>query len=150
MEDMKLFKVIIISSSLIFFSQCTSKVQSITGIDGVKKNIPNPIKLTESELRDPGKNVWNNRQYLNFFLDHEEKKLHQSAVFNSLNNIRDNEITYWHSQNNTFGIIRITHSFELSAGYCRVYQAIIQVESEAKQMTNKACKRGTSDWIFLK
>ncbi len=106
---------------------------------------------TENELRNPGQYSWNNKQYLNFFLQDEEKKLHQSAVYYSLNNIRDNEITKWHSKNNnTFGIVKIIHSFEVSTGYCRVYQAVIQSENLAKQWTNKACKRGSSDWIFLK
>ena len=151
MEGMKLFKVITISSSLLFLSQCISQSQSIATIDKLKNNFPNPVMLTENELRNPGQYSWNNKQYLNFFLQDEEKKLHQSAVYYSLNNIRDNEITKWHSKNNnTFGIVKIIHSFEVSTGYCRVYQVVIQSENLAKQWTNKACKRGSSDWIFLK
>ena len=151
MEGMKLFKVITISSSLLLLSQCISQSQSIATIDKLKNNFPNPVMLTENELRNPGQYSWNNKQYLNFFLQDEEKKLHQSAVYNSLNNVRDNEITKWHSKNNnTFGMVKIIHSFEVSTGYCRVYQAVIQSENLAKQWTNKACKRGSSDWIFLK
>lgn len=151
MEDMKLFKAITILSSLLFLNQCIPQSESIVIIDKFKNYFLNPVMLTENELRNPGQYSWNNKQYLNFFLQDEEKKLHQSAVYYSLNNIRDNEITKWHSKNNnTFGIVKIIHSFEVSTGYCRVYQAVIQSENLAKQWTNKACKRGSSDWIFLK
>ena len=151
MEDMKLFRVITILSSLLFLNQCIPQSQSIVTIDKFKNNFPNPLMLTENELRNPGQYSWNNKQYFNFFLQDEEKKLHQSAVYNSLNNVRDNEITKWHSKNNnTFGIVKIIHSFEVSTGYCRVYQTVIQLENQARQLTNKACKRGSSNWVFLK
>ena len=83
MEDMKLFRVITILSSLLFLNQCIPQSQSIVTIDKFKNNFPNPLMLTENELRNPGQYSWNNKQYFNFFLQDEEKKLHQSAVYNS-------------------------------------------------------------------
>ena len=105
----------------------------------------------ENEVNDPGRYSWNNVQYLNFSLSNEEKKLHQSSVYNNLNNLPDNEITRWYfKSNNSLGLVRIIHSFEVSNGYCRIYQALIEVDNSAKHWTNKACKHGYSDWIFLK
>jgi len=150
MVDMKLLKVIIILSSFFLTSNCAQGVSSFP-TQGSIKNIPNPISLNKNEVNDPGRYSWNNVQYLNFSLSNEEKKLHQSSVYNSLNNLPDNEITRWYfKSNNSTGLVRIIHSFQVSSGYCRIYQALIEVDNSAKNWTNKACKHGYSDWIFLK
>jgi hypothetical protein len=150
MVDMKLLKVIIILSSFFLLYNCTQGV-IYSPTNGLIKNIPNPISLVKNEVNDPGRYSWTNVQYLNFSLSNEEKKLHQSSVYNSLNNLPDNEITRWYfKSNNSLGLVRIIHSFEVSNGYCRIYQALIEVDNSAKHWTNKACKHGYSDWIFLK
>jgi hypothetical protein len=150
MVDMKLLRVIITLSSLFLIYNCTQGVIS-SPTNGLIKNIPNPISLNKNQVYDTGRYSWNNSQYLNFSLSNEEKKLHQSSVYHSLNNLPDNEVTKWHyNQNNSLGMVRVIHSYEISNGYCRIFQALIEVDNSAKHWTNKACKKGSSNWVFLK
>ena len=108
---------------------------------GLIKNMPLPLNLNENQMSDPGKYTWTNNQYLNFFLSNDEKKLHQSAVYHTLNNVPNNEVSTWYSKtNNSNGMVRVFHSFQTSTGYCRVYQTLIEVNNLSKHQTNKACK----------
>jgi hypothetical protein len=152
MVDMKLLRVIIISSSFFLISNCAQGFSVTSPTQKSINNIPNPLSLNENQINDPGRYLWSNSQYLDFFLSNDEKKLHQSAIYHSLNNASNNEITEWHFKpNNSFGMIRVIYSFEVSNGYCRIYQALIEVDNLTKHWTNKACKRGTaSNWVFLK
>ena len=150
MVDMKLLRVIITLSSLFLIYNCAQGFTS-SSTQGAIKNLPNPISLNQNEIYDTGKYLWTNTQYLNFFLNNEEKKLHQSSVYHSLNNVPDNEVTKWnYTQNNSLGVVRVIHSYQVSDGYCRIYQALIEVDNSTKHWTNKACKRGCSNWVFLK
>jgi len=151
MVDMKLLRVIITLSSLFLIYNCARGVTSSSLTQGATKNFPNPISLNQNEVYDTGKYLWTNTQYLNFFLNNEEKKLHQSSIYYSLNNLPDNEVTKWHyTQNNSLGMVRVIHSYQVSDGYCRIYQALIEVDNSTKHWTNKACKRGSNNWVFLK
>jgi hypothetical protein len=150
MTDMKSLRVIIILSSFFLIYNCTQVVTS-SSTQGVIKNFPNPISLNQNQVYDTGRYLWTNTQYLNFSLNNEEKKLHQSSVYHSLNNLPDNEVTKWHyTQNNSLGMVRVIHSYQISDGYCRIYQALIEVDNSTKHWTNKACKHANSSWIFLK
>ena len=151
MEDMRLFRVIIILSSFFLISNCTQGVVSTSPTQGLIKNMPYPLNLNENQIHDPGRYIWTNTQYLNFSLSIEEKKLHQSAVYHTLNNALNNEVSTWYSKtNNSNGMVRVFHSFQTSTGYCRIYQALIEVNDVSKHQTNKACRSGLSDWVFLK
>lgn len=148
---MKLLKVIIILSSFFFISNCNLGDYSIKKNFNLTENIPAPSYLNTNERNDPGKYLWRNTQYLDFSLNNDDKKLHQSAIYHTLNNLDNNQITRWYSKDNTtFGIVRVIDSFEVSNGYCRIYQTVIEVDNIFKNWTNKACKRGNSEWIFLK
>jgi hypothetical protein len=151
MVDMRLYKVIIILSSIFLLSNCAQGVVSTNSTQGLIKNIPSPLNLNENQMYDPGGYLWSNTQYLNFFLNNEEKKLHQSAVYHALNNTPNNGVSMWYSKtNNSNGMVRVFHSFQTSTGYCRIYQALIEVNDVSRHQTNKACKSGLSDWVFLK
>jgi len=149
---MKLLKVIIISSSIFLLANCASNIQTVRETQGSFLNMPEPISLGNGRLAEPGRFLWNQTQYLRFSLNDDEKKMHQSAVYHALNNTPNGPTTEWHSRERlTQGKVRVIHSFEVSNGYCRVYQALIEVNGATRHWTNKACKRSTSgdNWVFL-
>src|SRR6056300_211433 len=99
MEDGKLFRVIIISISLLFASVAHSGTNSyVKETEGAFLNFPTPTTLGENELWSAPSMAWNHIQYLRFSLRKEEKNLHQSAVYHALNNTRDGETVSWYSK----------------------------------------------------
>jgi hypothetical protein len=152
MEDGKLFRVIIISISLLFASVAQSGTNSyVKETEGAFLNFPTPTTLGENELWSAPSMAWNHIQYLRFSLRKEEKNLHQSAVYHALNNTRDGETVSWYSKKRLVkGKVRVIHSFRTSDGYCRVYQSLILVNTVQRHMTNNACKNPTGVWAFLK
>ncbi len=156
MEDMKLFKVITVLTSLILLTNCTmSSTSNVSMVpqetNGALAKLPYPVMLGEGEIWSAPGMLWNGVQYMRFNLNKSEKQLHQQAVYHSLNNGQVGEITAWHSKKRlAAGKIRVVHQFPTSDGYCRVYQSYIQLNGAKRHMTNKACKRLTQPWIFLK
>jgi hypothetical protein len=150
MVDMKSFRVIIILSSLLL-TNCASSGGYVKETEGTFIGMPDPISLGDGRLAEPGRFLWNHMQYLRFSLNDDEKKMHQSAVYHALDNVPNGPVTTWHSRERLAqGKVRVVHSFEVSNGYCRVYQALIEINGSSRHWTNKACKRGTSngDWVF--
>lgn len=149
MVDMKSFQVIIILSSLLL-PNCASSNSYVKETEGTFINMPDPISLGDGRLAEPGRFLWNHMQYLRFSLNDDEKKQHQSAVYHALNNSPNGPITGWNSRERlSQGKVRVIHSFQTSTGYCRVYQALIEINGSSRHWTNKACKSGNSDWVFL-
>ena len=156
MEDMKLFKVITVLTSLFLLTNCTmSSTKNVSIVpqetNGALATLPYPVMLGEGEIWSAPGMLWNGIQYMRFNLNKSEKKLHQQAVYHSLNNAQIGEITAWHSKKRSAtGKIRVVHQFPTSDGHCRVYQSYIQLNGAQRHMTNKACKRLTQAWLFLK
>lgn len=153
---MKLLKVITVLISLFLLTNCAAKVvqpgsQAPTETDGALANLPYPSMLGEGEIWSAPGMVWNSIQYLRFNLNKEEKQQHQQAVYHTLGNAEIGAVTGWHSKERmAAGKVRIIHQFPTSDGYCRVYQSYIQLNGAERHMTNKACKRLTNPWVFLK
>lgn len=150
---MRLFRVIIILSSLLLLQNCASRgVQTVKETQGLFSSFPEPVTLGEHQLWSAPGMLWSHIQYLRFSLNDEEKKLHQSAVYHSLNNAENGAITQWHSKKRLAqGKVRVIQSFPTSDGYCRVYQSFIQLNGTSRHFTNNACKRfGGAGWVFLK
>ena len=82
----------------------------------------------------------------------EEKKMHESAVFFMLDNAHNGEVVSWYSKKRlAAGKVRVIHSYPISGGFCRTYQAYIKVNGKERHMTNNACKYiGTPSWSFYK
>lgn len=149
MVDMKSFQVIIILISLLL-TNCASSNSYVKETQGEFLKMPDPVSLGDGRLAEPGRFLWNHMQYLRFSLNDDEKKMHQSAVYHALNNSPNGPITAWNSRERLAqGKVRVIHSFQTSTGYCRVYQALIEINGSSRHWTNKACKNGNSDWIFL-
>ena len=152
MEDMRLFRVIIVLSSLLLLQNCASNgVQTVTETQGsIKTEMPEIPTLGEKYLAMPGM-LWNGIQYMRFSLNKKEKMMHQSAVYHSLNNAELGTTTHWYSKDRLAGgKVRVVHQFPTSNGYCRVYQAYIKLNGAERHMTNKACRSFGNRWVFLK
>jgi surface antigen len=152
MEDMRLFRVIIVLSSLLFLTNCASNgVQTVKETHGsLNTDMPELPSMGEKYMSMPGM-LWNGVQYLRFNLNDKEKMLHQSAVYHTLNNAEIGAVTSWHSKERlSTGRVRVVHEYPQSSGYCRVYQSYIELNGAKRHMVNKAGKLAWHDWVFLR
>jgi surface antigen len=150
---MRLYRAIILLTSFLFLQQCaTHGVHTVKETQqSIRETMPAPMMLSDKELWTMPGMLWNGIQYMRFNLNQKEKMLHQSTVFHSLNNAEIGSTTSWYSKDRlAAGKVRIIHQFPTSAGYCRTYQAYIQVNGASKHFTNNACKDFGGNWIFLK
>lgn len=139
-------KLLILFFILIFNFSCHPLAKNLLIYDG---KMP-PADISEEMIwSSPGMH-WNGIQYLGFNLKHKDKLSFRSAVYFTLDNLEDYDISDWVSSNhNFFGKIRVVRSFPTSDGYCRVYQSlIVKKDKLAKTMTNKACRSYTNPWVF--
>ena len=155
MEGMKLLKVITVLTSIIFFAVSTNALAEVsktpTETEGALAKLPYPKMMGESELWSAPGMMWNGIQYIRFNLKKAEKSQHQQAVYHALNNAGIGSVTAWYSnKRQAGGKVRVIHQFPTSDGYCRVYQSYIKLNGAERHMTNKACKRLTNPWVFLK
>ena len=147
---MKLLKVIIILTSLLCYATM-AKAQNLKETKGSLSKMPPPIWLDEAEISVP-MFLWRTTQYLRFRLSKQEKQQHQSAVFFMLDNVKNGQIVSWYSDKRLAnGKVRVIHTYPISGGYCRTYQAYIKVKTKSKHTTNNACKYiGSPSWSFYK
>ena len=149
---MKLLKAIIILCSIIISNQ--SFAQSTKPLETDKSlidNMPTPIFLGDELEYSMPHYLWRSSQYMRFRLTKKEKQKHESAVFFMLNNAWNGEVVSWYSDTRlATGKIRVIHSYPISGGYCRQYQAFIQVKNKSKHFTNNACRYDTALWFFYK
>ena len=151
---MRLFKVIIVLISLLTGSACAvdySKTPKEIDVD-IKGAMPLPNLLNDDLIYTVMRFGWRNTQYLRFKLKKDEKQLHKSAVYFMLENAPNGKIVSWYSKKRlAAGKVRVIHSYPISGGYCRTYQAYIQVKRKSRHMTNNACKYiNDTPWVFYK
>ena len=136
----KLLKVIIILSSLLVFSTY-AKSGELKETEGELGNMPHPTFLGEDIKYSMPAFLFRLTQYMRFRLSKEEKDLHKSAVFFMLNNAQNGKIVSWYGDKRLVnGKVRVIHSYPISGGYCRTYQAYIKLNGKERHMTNNACK----------
>ena len=155
MENMKLLKVIIVSFSFFVFSiTAFAGSNKPTETDGTlnENQMPMPNFLPDDSQYSMTTFLWRATQYMKFSLNKEEKKMHQSAVFYMLENAPNGKIVSWYSDKRLAnGKVRVIHSYPISGGYCRQYQAYIKENGKERHITNNACKRITGvSWSFYK
>ena len=148
---MKLFKVIIVLSSILWG---TALAGSNTPGDtrGTIGDMPEPTLLGDDLKYSMPAFLFRRTQFLRFRLNSTEKKLHESAVFFALTSTQNGKIVSWYSKERLAnGKVRIIHSYPISGGYCRTYQAYIKLNGKERHMTNNACKYiGSPSWSFYK
>ena len=140
---MKSLKAIIISISFLFIATASlagSKNPQET--KGTLLELPYPTWFGDNEAISMTQFLFRTTQYMRFRLNKQEKKEHESAVFFMLDNVPDGEIVSWYSdKREANGKVRAIHSYPISGGYCRTYQAFIRLNGAERHMTNNACKR---------
>jgi hypothetical protein len=152
MENMRLFKVIIVLISLILPGNVTAGSNDLKETRGIIGAMPTPRWLGDDVKYSMTAFVFRQTQFLRFRLNSEEKKMHESAVFFALTSTQNGKIVSWYSKERlAAGKVRVIHSYPISGGYCRTYQAYIKLNGKERHMTNNACKRITSvSWSFYK
>jgi hypothetical protein len=137
---------------IFIFSFCFNEVFSKDNLD---KKIPSPEPYKNSKFTNPRYN-FDGRQYMFWSLDTESRKQHKEAIYFMLSNAVDGEVVSWFNDNNKdHGQMRVLESYQISSGYCRIYQSVIYIGNEFKSKTFEACKGlsfgdGSSlyNWIF--
>jgi surface antigen len=125
---------------------------SLKETEGTIGEMPSPMWLGDDIKYSYTGYLFRMTQYMMFTLNREEKKMHESAVFFALNNAENGKIVSWYSKERlAAGKVRVIHSYPISGGYCRTYQAYIKINGKARHMTNNACKKiSIRRWSFYK
>ena len=155
---MKSFKVITVLISLLIATTGCSATTTTTGLKtpgdakGHIGEMPAPIWLGNDLEYSMPAFLFRRTQFLRFNLNKEEKKMHESAVFFALTSTDNGKVTSWYSKDRlAAGKVRIIHSYPISGGYCRTYQALIKLNGKQRHTTNNACKYiGSPSWSFYK
>jgi len=149
---MRLFKVITVLISLLLSSTALADNKTPGDSKGLIGNMPPPIWLGDDLKYSMPAFLFRQTQFMRFRLNREEKKMHESAVFFALSNTQNGQVVSWYSKKRlAAGKVRVIHSYPISGGYCRTYQAYIKLNGKERHMTNNACKRITSvSWSFYK
>ncbi len=152
---MKLLKVIIILVTSLLITNCTTATtlnKPSSEINGTLLEMPAPMFFGEDIKYSMPAFLWRQTQFMRFRLKKDEKKMHKSAVFFMLDNVENGEVVSWYSDKRLAnGKVRVIHSYPISGGYCRTYQAYIKLNGAERHMTNNACKYiGSPSWSFYK
>jgi hypothetical protein len=149
---MKLLKVITILTSLVIATPAVAGALPSDEINGTLLEMPAPIFFGDDIKYSMPAFIWRQTQFMRFRLKKDEKKMHKSAVFFMLNNTSNGEVVSWYSEKRQAdGKVRVIHSYPISGGYCRTYQAYIKLNGAERHMTNNACKYiGSLGWSFYK
>ena len=149
---MKSFKVIIVLSSLLWMGSVLADSHTPGEHKGTIGDMPEPRILGNDLKYSMPAYLFRKTQFMRFRLNKTEQKLHESAVFFMLNEVPNGKIVSWYSKKRLAnGKVRVIHSYPISGGYCRTYQAYIKVNGKERHMTNNACKYiGTPSWSFYK
>ena len=148
---MKLYKVIIVLISVLLLSNTAlAGSNKPTDTEGTIGSMPTPKLLGDDLKYSMPAYLWRYTQFLKFRLKKNEKIMHQSAVFFMLDNAPNGKIVSWYSKKRLAnGKVRVIHSYQISGGYCRTYQAYIKLNGKERHMTNSACKYiGSPSWSF--
>ena len=156
----KIYKFIYLLFFTLLLNQCSTYTVkrdiSKTGntpsdeINGTLLEMPTPVFLGDDLKYSIPTFSWRLSQFMWFRLKKEEKKMHKSAVFFMLGNVKNGEIVSWYSKKRKVnGKVRVIQSYPVSGGYCRVYQAYIKLNGTERHKTNIGCKMdGAVTWKF--
>ena len=149
---MRLFKVIIVLISFCLTGTAFAESKTPGEMKGHVGEMPPPIWLGNDLKYSMPAFLFRRTQFLRFSLTKSEKNMHQSAVFFMLQDLPNGKIVSWYSKKRLAGgKVRVIHSYPISGGYCRTYQAYIKVNGKERHMTNNACKYiGSPSWSFYK
>ena len=152
MGNMRSFKVITVLISLLLSTSALAGSNTPGEHRGTIGEMPEPTWLGDDLKYSMPAYLFRRTQFLRFNLNKTEKKLHESAVFFALTNAENGKIVSWYSKERLAnGKVRVIHSYPISGGYCRTYQAYIKLNGKERHTTNNACKYiGSPSWSFYK
>jgi len=152
MGNMRSFKVITVLISLLLSTSALAGSNTPGDTKGHIGDMPEPTWLGDDIKYSMPAFLFRRTQFMRFSLNREEKKLHESAVFFALTNAENGKIVSWYSKKRLAnGKVRVIHSYPISGGYCRTYQAYIKLNGKERHTTNNACKYiGSPSWSFYK
>ena len=152
MENMRLFKVITVLISLLLCTSASAGSKTPGDAKGFIGEMPPPQWLGDDLKYSMPAFLFRRTQFMRFSLNKVEKKMHESAVFFALTSTDNGKVTSWYSKDRlAAGKVRIIHSYPISGGYCRTYQALIKLNGKQRHTTNNACKYiGSPSWSFYK
>jgi hypothetical protein len=152
MGNMRSFKVITVLISLLLSTSALAGSNTPGEHRGTIGEMPEPTWLGDELKYSMPAYLFRRTQFLRFNLNKTEKKLHESAVFFALTNAENGKIVSWYSKKRLAnGKVRVIHSYPISGGYCRTYQAYIKLNGKERHTTNNACKYiGSPSWSFYK
>jgi hypothetical protein len=152
MGNMRSFKVITVLISLLLSTSALAGSNTPGEHRGTIGEMPEPTWLGDELKYSMPAYLFRRTQFLRFNLNKTEKKLHESAVFFALTNAENGKIVSWYSKERLAnGKVRVIHSYPISGGYCRTYQAYIKLNGKERHTTNNACKYiGSPSWSFYK
>ena len=148
---MRLYRVIIVLISILLSTSAYAKDKPGDAKGHIGK-MPPPIWFGNDLKYSMPAFLFRHTQFLKFRLNRVEKKMHESAVFFALTNTQNGKIVSWYSKERlAAGKVRVIHSYPISGGYCRTYQAYIKLNGKERHMTNNACKYlFAPSWSFYK
>jgi hypothetical protein len=127
MGNMRLFKVITVLISLLLTHQHWRVPIHQETHRGTIGDMPEPTWLGDDLKYSMPAYLFRRTQFMRFSLNSTEKKLHESAVFFALTSTQNGKIVSWYSKERlAAGKVRVIHSYPISGGYCRTYQAYIK------------------------
>jgi surface antigen len=88
--------------------------------------------------------------FSNRSLPREDQRTHIQAILMALNNTQNGEIVEWsnpYTDNN--GQVRVVYTFNTGAGFCRVFQTLLQINGDVLQYQETGCYlMGKNSWEF--
>jgi len=151
MEGMKLFRIILVLISYLLISNCVGVSPQKVDINKIKKErkLPKPnFLIPDAQYVTSGNgSSWNLRHFMDFrfwsppYFNPKERRQHKSAVYTTLENMKDFEIVSWYSENrDAGGKIRPIFTYGINSSLCRDFQVLLYIEQKARSKTFTACK----------
>jgi surface antigen len=83
-------------------------------------------------------------------LTSEDQRTHLQAITMALNNLQNGEIAEWFNPySDSNGMVRVVYTYNTGAGFCRVFQTLVQIRGDVLQYQETGCLvMGRSSWEF--
>jgi len=151
MEDMKLFRIILVLISCLLISNCVGVSPQKVDINKIKKErkLPEPdFLIPDAQYVTSGNGwSWDLRHFMDFrfwsppYFNSKEARQHKAAVYTTLENMKDFEIVSWYSESrDAGGKIRPIFTYGRNSSLCRDFQVLLYIEQKARSKTFTACK----------
>ena len=151
MEVMKLFRIILVLISYLLISNCVGVSPQKVDINKIKKErkLPEPnFLIPDAQYVTTGNgSSWDLRHFMDFrfwsppYFNSKETRQHKSAVYTTLENMKDFEIVSWYSESrDAGGKIRPIFTYGINSSLCRDFQVLLYIEQKARSKTFTACK----------